>query len=112
MNYKELELQGRTPSALTTEIMYEIASARVAGVSLLRFNISRGEDEKLFKRLTSAQKRTLRSMKERGSIQFFALPDNFASFATEAKFLVNKFPELFESLPEQGEDSTFAYVKI
>ena len=112
MNYKELELQGRTASALATEIMYEIASARVAGVSLLRLNITKGEDDKLFKRLISTQKRTLRSMKERGSIQFFALPDNFAAFATEAKFLVNKFPDLFEPLPEEREDSTFAYVKI
>lgn len=112
MSYKILELRSKTAAALTTEIMYEVASARVAGAVLLRLNIKKDGDEKLCRRLLSAVKRTLKNMKEQGRIQFYALPDNFSAFATEAKFLVNKFPELFESLPEETEEESFAYVKL
>lgn len=112
MNYKILELRSKAPDALATEIMYEVATARVAGAQLLRMNIAKGEDDKLNRRLASAVKRTLKAMKEQGRIQFYALPDNFRIFATEAKFLVNKFPDVFEQMPEETEEVTFAYVKI
>lgn len=112
MSYIEINLRSDTPLSVSTEVMYEIASARVGGKSLVRFNLMLSGEEKNAKRLLSSLKRTLKNMKGQGTIQFYALPDNFTEMRTEANFLINKFPSLFEQMPKESEDVFFAYAKI
>lgn len=112
MKYKVLNLHSEAPKTIETEVMYEVVSARVDGASLLRLNITKGENEKLHKRRVLAVKRTLKGMKGRGTIQFYAFPENFESSGTEANFLANKFPELFEMTPEENDEESFVYIKI
>ena len=80
MSYKEILLRSRTADAAVTEIMYEIAACRADGVELIRFNISYGnamESMNEVGKIISALLRTLKNMKQKGSIQFLATPDSF-----------------------------------
>ena len=45
-------------------------------------------------------------------IQFFATPDNFRKQGNESVYLINKYPERFEPIPEEEESSTFVFVKL
>lgn len=114
MRYKELKLRANTPESASTEIMYEIASSRQEDVSLIRFNISYEADDESsteFKRLFSSVIKLLKSMKQKGSIQFFATSDSFKLATTEAVFLQNKYPDVFP-VKENIEGNAFIFVKI
>lgn len=115
MSHKEINLRSKSQDAAATEIMYEIAACRADGIELIRFNISYGDSNESItegKRILSSIVRTLKNMKQKGSIQFIATPDSFESGSTESSFLYNKFPSLFSSKPTCSEDESFIYVKL
>ena len=110
MNYKCIQLRGVDASAIKTEIMYEVAAARVSGAELLRVNIH-CDEELLQNKVISALLRILKGMKSAGTIQFFATESSFAQRSMEAEFLLNKYPTL--ALDDQEtDDQSYVYVKI
>ncbi len=115
MSYKEILLRSRTADAAVTEIMYEIAACRADGVELIRFNISYGnamESMNEVGKIISALLRTLKNMKQKGSIQFLATPDSFINGSTESSFLYNKYPSIFSSAPSCTDGDSFIFVKL
>ncbi len=113
MNYKEFNLRALTPDSASTEIMYEIATARADKVDLLRINVIYGEREGSvdIKKTLSHISKLLKSMKQNGTIHFFATPDSFTLGRTEAVFLQNKYSEHFLNMP-QIDEGTFIYIKL
>ena len=113
MSYKEINLRSLTPDGALTEIMYEIATARADGVDLIRINFQCCDVEESFdsKKLLSLVIRLLKTMKQNGSIHFFATLDSFARSTTEAVFLHNKYPEFFSVQPKV-ENGEFVYIKL
>lgn len=115
MIYKEIYIRSLLPDAASTELMYEIAGCRADGIELVRFNISYGTDDHAVgdtKKTFSSLIRTLKLMKQKGSIQFFATGNSFLTGSTEAIFLFNKYSDLLSSMPKAGEGEEFIYVKI
>ncbi len=111
MKYKEILLRSKSIDKIKTEIMYEVASAHIAGIELVRFTISKSESEAHYKKIFSAMTRVLKAMKAEGAIQFFATPALLEYSSTEAEFLLNKYPEQFEPMPEESESESFIYVR-
>ena len=110
MSYKEINLRSDMADTAITEIIYEIASSRADSYDLIKLNIDISLPD--VKKIRSQAIRTLRSMKEKGSIRFFATKENFDRMGTEAVYLLNKYPELFSSDAESNEGFLFIYVKI
>ena len=112
MKYKVIELAVMKPDGVAPEIMFNVASERVASVELICFNLPITDDDTVKKRLTSAAIRTFKEMKGRGAIQLYATRTSFIEQTTEAQYLINKFPELFEELDYDTMDNRSIYVKI
>ena len=115
MIYKEILLRSCAPDAAVTEIMFEIAACRADGVELIRFNISYGnamESMNEVGKILSTLLRTLKSMKQKGSIQFIATPDSLKNGSTESSFIYNKYPSIFSSAPSCADGERFIFVKI
>lgn len=115
MIYKEILLRSKSADAAVTEIMYEIAACRADGVELIRFNISYGDDMESMNdggKIISLLLRTLKNMKQKGSIQFIATPDSFKMGSTESSFLYNKYPSLFSTAPTCADGESFVFVKL
>lgn len=110
--FKEICLKSETSAALKSEMLFEIASERVSGTEIIRFNIYNRGNDSVFLRLTTAAKKHVRSFKSRGFIQFFATGESFLSNETEAKFLLNKYPELFKENALESEKGFFLYIKL
>ena len=110
MGFKEINLRSDMADTAVTEIIYEIASCRADFCDLLRINIDMSLPEG--KKIKSQAIKTLKAMKQRGSIHFFATQDNFDRMGTEAVFLLNKYPELFSATSKENEITAFIYVKI
>ena len=111
---KEILLKSSTKEALETEIMYEIATAKVDKAELVKVDMELEHSEKHIAenaKLISYLIRTLKSMKSDGRIQFFATEDSFAKQTTEAVFLINKYPQYFE-IGRLGNGEKSIYVKI
>ena len=112
MSYKEFTLRSKSPEDASTEIMYEIASSRADGVDLIRINVaySLSDSENAdYKKSMKSIIRLLKSMKQKGSIQFFATADSFRLGTTEAIFLQNKYPSL---LPHGIEEDSFTFIFV
>lgn len=107
MKYKELNLNSTTADKLKTEIMYEVASAHIAGVELIRFNLDTS-DEIQYKRAFAATIKILKAMKSDGVIQFFATPALMEASSMEAQFLINKYSEY---LANDTQATGFVYVR-
>lgn len=112
MLYEQFELRGRAPSDAETEILFEVASRRAGGAELLRIDIARSDDGKADARLMRTVVRVLKGMKARLLIQFFAFPENFETMGMESRFLINKYPGLFEAKPEILDYLSFVYIKL
>ena len=112
MNYRMINLRAEMPEAAATEIMYEIAASRADGVDLIRFNIETTEDSSESKKMISSVIKLMKSMKQKGSIHFFATELDFKISSTEANFLTNKYPDLFGNIPMNEDNSFFIYIKI
>ena len=111
MSYKCIQLRGTDTSAIKTEIMYEIASARVGGTELLRVSV-RCEDESRRAKAVSALRKILKGMKQSGGIQFFANEASFEQRSMEAEFLLNKYPFLSDRETADSTVEDFIYIKI
>lgn len=112
MQYKTINLKGREPGELTTEVMFEIASARADGEELVKFNIPSEEAlGSFYKKNLNELKRTFKKMKTAGQIQLFAMKSSFVESSTEAIFLMNKYPTVFEDSDFLNEDG-YILVKI
>ncbi len=113
MYFRELTLRAVLPENISTEIMFEIAAARADRTELLRINILNEETtDDSYKKLLSAMKKILKSMKADGRIQFFASEESFKAQTTEAVFLQNKYPDLFDLSKNLGGGKGFVYIKI
>jgi len=91
MIFKYYRLSGRSLKDLNTEIRYNVATARADGVELLRFELSRDDDERNMEKNLYCIARILSSMKRDGHIQFFvkSLSDN----SREAEYIKNKYAD-------------------
>ena len=88
---------------LFTEIMFDTARAKSEGTELVRFDFC-DESEKLFANAI----KVFKLIKKKGRIQLYAFSRDFETQTTEAKYLLNKYPDI--SLDSCGKE--FAYVKI
>lgn len=93
---------------IDTEIRFAVATARVEGAELLKFEIKREED--ILKSFNAAV-RIFKKMKSMGLIQFFATPSSFSNSDAEAEFLRNKYPD-YLSVSEVSDKEAFIYVKL
>ena len=96
MKYKTIVLESKKRDSILTELRFNVASARVLGTELLRIDIPTGEDPDEMRRIYSASLRILKEMKQDGSIQLYATCASFGAETTEAKYLMNKYPEIFD----------------
>jgi len=96
MNYLKFDLTGIEIKELTTRISFDIATARSLGLPLVKFVIH-GENNE---RLEKALKTRLLNFKRQGRIAFFVSLADLSSGATEAQYLLNKFPELKDEKAE------------
>ena len=110
MKIKIHNIESENAQGIATEIMFEVASARASKTELLQLLI-RDKDSRLTAKLRSAAIRVLKEMKSRGAVQFFATGESFEKSTTEAKFLVNKYPEISYDAPENPETG-YIFVKI
>ncbi len=95
---------------MTTEVLFKVANARAADMSVIRFDIKSAEQQKTG-RICGFLSRILRSMKKRGAIQFFVTKDGLARSTTEAQYILNVFPEVSASIPTDA-DCEFVFVRI
>ncbi len=110
MSYRELLLRSDTPEGAVTEIMYEIASARVDFIDLVKFEINT-ENIEINKYMQSIIK-ALKAMKQKGTFQFFATKESFEDSRTEAVFLQNKYPHLFDGEIFESPNRICVYIKL
>jgi hypothetical protein len=114
MSYKKVEIKGKNVASVTTEMLFEIATAKTEQIDLIRFDFILCDDDiepTAGKRLVLAVIKKLKEHKRAGKIQFFATPQSFFSSSTEAVFLLNKYPSVLDEI-EAGENRTYIYVKI
>ena len=113
MNYKEFTLRAELPEQISTEILFEIASARADGIELLCINIFNEDKEyTLPKKQQGTVIKLLKNLKGEGRIQLFATSNSFNEHKTEAYFLQNKYPEIFNSSSTDFLDESKVYIKI
>ena len=112
MSYSKIKLDADKPQSLETEIMFNIASERAAGAELIMFEFLKSGDEKNDKKLSGTAVRLLKKMKSERKIQFYADEDSFRRSSTEAEFLYNKYPMLFEIREESDSTRDIFYVKL
>ncbi len=112
MRYSTVDLQVKKNDGVAPEIMFLIASERVSGTELLCFNLPQDDDEAVERRLAMQAIRTLKEMKGRGAIQLYATRDSFVALTTEAQYLINKYPELFEDVDYGQMSDRALYVKL
>ncbi len=112
MIYQEKTIRSSTASSLKNETLFEIATARASNIEIVRFAINKTGDNKTDEKLIAAALKHFKRIKERGIIQFFATKASFDENSTEAKFLLNKYPELFSDNTANTNDSYLIYIKI
>ena len=105
--YKIIYLKAENIDSMTTEIMFEVAGARADGNELIRLNINNDEAK-----LYDGAIKLLKSMKQKGLIQFFATEKSFSNGSTEASFLINKYQDSISLGDNNGGEASYIYVKI
>lgn len=110
MKYKVVDFSNTNPSELITEVLFELASARADNIEIVRLNLAHTEES--IKKNFSAVTKTLKNMKSLGRIQFYATKDSFRESNTEAIFLINKYPEIFDNITLATENTTYFFVKL
>ena len=115
MYYREITIKEYNSEEIETELMFLTAVARVDGIELIRLNILCSEEER---NATSSKNpsvkisKLLKTMKQKGSIQFFASAHSFATSSTEAVFLMNKYPDVFSEEIGKTSGEEFYYIKL
>lgn len=108
MVFSAYNLESDRYTDIDTEIRFAIATARVEGAELLRFDIGREED--ILKSFNAAI-RVFKKMKAAGQIQFIATPSSFSNSGAEAEFLRNKYPEYLNAT-EISDKRAYIYIKL
>lgn len=103
MKYKEIDLIGKIQSELYTELLFNIVSERASGVELVKFSIPASAESL---KVISTVKRILKSLKNKGEIQFIADSESFATGSREGEFILNKYSDILgESVSRLGDCS-------
>ncbi len=110
MKYKDYTLKGSCQVDFDTEIRFICATSKVDGDDLIRFNITKVEDEAENKRLFTCALKILRTMRKNRNIQFFVTDEGFARSITEAEYIKNMYSDFIEDNPNVNCASI--YVKI
>ncbi|MBQ8689137.1 MAG: hypothetical protein IJ515_02100 [Clostridia bacterium] len=97
MKYTDFVLSKGTQATVETEILYNVASARVNQFEILKLLPSAGDGERA---LTAAVK-VLKGLKRQGRIRLFILSENLFSDTTEAEYLRNKYPDIAQILADK-----------
>ena len=105
--YKIIDLKSDNVDSMTTEIMFEVAGARADGNELIRINISSNETK-----MYDAAIKLLKSMKQKGIIQFFATEKSFLNGSTEASFLMNKYYDIISLADNGSGEVSYIFIKI
>ncbi len=92
MKYLTFAPTASVPSSLETEIMFAVASARAQGNDFLKIDLSEDKENKSW----PAVQRQLKLLKKQGRIQFFVDTVDLYGTSTEAQYLANKHPEVFD----------------
>ena len=108
MNCKKCFINYMKPERLMTELRFNIASARASGFELIKIEFPK-DDAPDAEKLVSSVLKKLRLLKKEGVVQFFANNDSFERHATEAVYLLNKYPEIAsdESLTDSAGQVVF-----
>ena len=112
MKCTKLLIECELSQPLETALMFNIATERVNGTELIAFNLVMPQDEKNEKKLINVAHRLLKKMKAERKIQFYATEQSFESNTTEAQFLYNKYPEIFENRETAESGCAVIYVKL
>ena len=102
--FKSIELKCENQKNISTELLFEIASARVEKKELIRLTFDAGD--KTESNIITA----LKKMKYSGTIQFFATVTDFEQSSTAAVFLLNKYPNIFDSV--ENSQNRYVYIKL
>ena len=97
MSIKKFDIEYMKPDKLVIELRFDIATARASGAKLVRLSLA-PSDVSAQGRLLTTVTRKLAAMKKEGVIQFFATQRSFADKTTEATYLLNKYPELYDDV--------------
>jgi hypothetical protein len=105
MNYLTLTPTASASTALETEIMFSVASARAQKIEFLKIDIGREKEGGA----RAAVLKLLRLLKKQGRIQLFVDVRDLRGTSTEAQYLINKYPDALEVF---GADEAAIIVKI
>lgn len=111
MKYTEYIFQNQSLDDLKTEALFEIATERAKGSELIKFMLTEPDESALLKQ-KNGMKRFMKSLKEKGILQFYAFSEAFDENSTEAMFLRNKYPEIFSEAPAEESGGFFVFVRI
>ena len=106
MNYITAEISALEKRGITTEILFNIATARNSETKLIRFNIKNDNLPKLIKNVIVA----LKKAKKSDLIDTYVPLSEIRESNTAAIYLLNKFP--FLSKEEASESYYTIFVKI
>ncbi len=104
MEYSIFDLKYDKSSEITTEIMFNVASARAAGAKLIRFNISFNEDPAVTEKRIKHTFKTLRNMKKAGKLECFVTKEDLKGSSTEAAYMYNRFGKHIDVSDEACEE--------
>ena len=97
MKFVTLTPTATVSSAIETEIMFSVASARAQGMEILKIDFSANDGDGV----ASTVAKQLRALKKEGRIQLFVSTDAIHGSSTEAQYLVNKYPNIADILKEE-----------
>ena len=105
---KEYLISGSTMSDINTEVRFNVAAARADKADIIRFIISKSNDERDNQRLLFCFFKVLRSMQKSGLIQFYVKDEDLEEMTTGALFLKNRFGD---EIISSKEGFVYVYVK-
>ena len=103
------QLKYTKPAQMNTEVLFEIAGARAEGCPLIRLDLPFSEEGEEAEKSLRTLVRILKGMKKRGAVQFFIGKDDVLRSTTEARYLMNVFPEAENEIPTE---SNYVFVKL
>lgn len=110
MLYNKIKLKERNYTALLTEIFFNVASERVCGTELVRFDIPKPQDKYDTKAYPAAL-RIMKYAKKRDFIRIYLTEKGFFDNSTESLYMQNLYGHLIEN-DDKPEGYDFIYVKI
>lgn len=100
------EIKSTEKRAIETELLFNIATARSSGDSLILITVKKKEKSNATKNVVFY----LKDAKKRGIIEFFVPEFEISEMGPAASYLLNKYPELTKSETDPAFD--VIYVKL